>query len=285
MLEDTFSDIVGKARYGKGWSLSDLAQRSALSESRIEALEGGAAPTSSEIDLLSESLALEAKKLAVIARSEWEPRAMESDWCRRHLRKIDGHIGNYGVNGYLFFDPEQREGVLFDTGYSPPLVIQAIKEEGIRLAAICITHTHVDHIGGAESVQSATGAPIYVHRDEFYGENRIPKGVTLIEATVPVRAGRFSIQPLRTPGHTPGGTSFLIAAGDRSDQAVAFVGDALFAGSLGRAHAPATYALLIRSVRSALLSLPKQTLLMPGHGPATTVEEEQNHNPFFTGPF
>ncbi len=282
MLEDTFSDIIGKARFGKSWSSDALAGKTQLTKERIEALEGGADPSDEEIGRLSAALSLDARKLAAIARSEWEPRSREPIPM---IRWIDGKIGTYPVNGYLFVDPVTGEGALFDTGYSPDQVLAEIKKEKIRLVALCITHTHTDHVGGADRIHTATGAPIYLHSDEFSGGGRPPEGTTLLQEKMDIPVGRFRVRHRRSPGHTPGGTTFFIEPTNGLEKPIAFVGDALFAGSLGRAQSADTYPVLLRSVREAILSLPKETHLFPGHGPATTVEEEHQHNPFFTAPF
>jgi len=279
MLEDTFSDIIGKARFGKGWSPDALAQKAHLTGARIDALEGGAAPSDEEIERLSAALSLHARKLAAIARLEWEPRSRKPIPM---IRWIDGKFGTYPVNGYLFVDPATREGALFDTGYSPDQVLAEIKKEKIRPVALCITHTHADHVGGVDRIHAATGAPIYLHSDEFSGGGRPPEGATYLKEGMEIPIGRFHIRHRRSPGHTAGGTTFFIEPMNGLEEPIAFVGDALFAGSLGRAQSAATYPLLLRSVREAILSLPKETRLFPGHGPATTVEEERLHNPFFT---
>lgn len=282
MLEDTFGDIIGKARFGKGWSPDALAGKTRLTQERIEALEGGADPSQEEIEHLSSALSLDAGKLAAIARSEWEPRPIKPIPM---IRWIDGKIGIYPVNGYLFVDSATGEGALFDTGYSPDQILAEIKKEKIRLVALCITHTHADHVGGADRIHAATGAPVYLHSDEFSGGGRPPQGVTFLKEGMDIPVGRFYVRHRRSPGHTPGGTTFFIEPMNDLERPVAFVGDALFAGSLGRAQSAATYPVLLRSVREAILSLPKETYLFPGHGPATTVAEEQRHNPFFTASF
>jgi glyoxylase-like metal-dependent hydrolase (beta-lactamase superfamily II) len=274
MLEDTFGDIIGKARFGMGRSLSELAQRSGLSEARIVALEGGASPNKGDVERIALPLELDSDKLAFIARSAWTPKSAPKG-AAETIRRIDGRIGNYPVNGYLLFDSAAKEGALFDTGYAPDQVLQAIKEAGVRLVALCVTHTHPDHIGGAERIASETGAPIYLHPDEA-GK---PSGAVPLREGMELSVGRFKVRPLRTPGHTPGGTTYFIEGG----WPMASVGDALFAGSLGRAQSASTYPLLLQSVRSEIFTLPKETLLLPGHGPVTTVEEERAHNPFFRG--
>lgn len=281
MLEDNFSDIIGKARYGKALSLPALAQQTALSVERLEALEGGAAPAEPEIRLLASALDLDPQKLGAITRSEWRPAPIEAAWPDLIVRTIDGRIGSYPVNGYLMIDPVRKEAALFDTGYSPNRIIRLIEEAGVRLVGLYITHSHPDHIGGAEQIQSATDAPIYLHPNELAGGKKTPKEIVLLKERMALSAGRFKICPLNTPGHTLGGTTFLIDPAPYAPDPIAFVGDTLFAGSLGRAHSPSTYPVLLDSVQTRILSLPSNTLLFPGHGPATRVIEEQNHNPFF----
>ncbi|HET6370853.1 MAG TPA: MBL fold metallo-hydrolase, partial [Nitrospiria bacterium] len=130
-----------------------------------------------------------------------------------------------------------------------------------------------------EEILRVTRAEAYLHRNEEAtlgrpaGENILP-----IQEETRFQVGRFSIRPLETPGHTPGGTSYLVKEEDR---AVAFVGDALFAGSVGRCRSPESYPLLLEGIRRKIFSLENHTILYPGHGPATTVGEEKLHNPFF----
>lgn len=280
MLEDNFSDIIGKARYGKGWSLPDLARRAGLSAPRIEALEEGSAPSGAEIALLASALELHPQKLTTIAEGKWEPVCAPMEWPGLVVRRIDGRIGSYPVNGYLAIDPARKEAALFDTGYSPDRVTRLLAQEELRLVALCITHAHPDHIGGAERIRSATGAPIYLHPNELPGEKKTLEVVPTKEGGV-ISVGGFEIHPLFTPGHTPGGTSFLIDRSPDVPSPIVFVGDALFAGSLGRARSSSTYPVLLHSVQTVLLSLPEETRLFPGHGPATTVGEERMRNPFF----
>lgn len=281
MLEDTFADIMGKARFGMGLSLSDLEGESSFSVGRLRSLEAGVPPTPMEIERLASTLKLDPLKLAAIAGSNWEPRKIDIRGNGMIVRRIDGKIGDYPVNGYLFIDCARREGALFDTGVSPKKVLAILKEEEIKLVAICITHSHADHIGGADDLYLATDAPIYLDRNELSGEEK--RGVVLLEEEMEISVGRFHIRSLKTPGHTPGGTTYFMEGEDFP--LIAFVGDALFAGSLGRAYAPSSYPVLLHSVRTEVLSLPKESVLFPGHGPATTVEEEQRYNPFFVGPF
>jgi len=275
-LEDNFGDIIGKARFGIGLTRTDVAASARLSTDRVAALEGGMPPTPEEVLALAAPLGLDGDKLADIALWNWTPDAVQGKAVRRTVHRIDGRIGDYPVNGYLLVDSRTREAALFDTATRPDRVSTALKKADATLVAICITHAHADHISGVEAVHAATGAPIYIHPNE----QKNPPGRVPIVTGMTIPVGRFQIRPLMTPGHTPGGVSFLV---DLGATAITFVGDALFAGSLGRAASPASYETLRMSVRRELLNLPGETVLFPGHGPATTVYQERRHNPFFLG--
>lgn len=276
MLEDTFSDIIGKACFGLSIPLIDLAQRSGLSVLRIQRLSRGeVVPVREEIERLSPQLGLSARKLLQMTLEGWMPDAVRMDAGRDQLHPIRGLIGDYPVNGYLLIDTAARCGVLFDTGVRPEEVCSILDRAEATLAAICITHAHADHIGGVDAIHAATGAPIYLHPNE----RAYPKGMIPINSDAEIAAGPFRIRPLMTPGHTPGGVSFFITQAAAAP--MAFVGDALFAGSLGRAYSPLSYPTLLASVWGKILTLPGKTILFPGHGPATTVAQELRHNPFF----
>jgi len=268
MLEDTFADIIGKARFGHDLSLSEVAQHTKITPSYLKQLEEGLSlPTLSDISALASCLGLHAEKLSVIAEGGWEPHVADME-C---LKTIRGHIGTYPVNGYLAID--HGSAVLFDTAVAPEQVLYTLEHAGVHLVAIFITHAHADHIGGVEKIREATKAPIYLHTQERRGQD-----ICAIASLEAIEIDGFHVRPLMTPGHTPGGTSFLL---EIASHAMVFCGDALFAGSIGRAYMPASYATLRASVHDVLLSLPGETLLFPGHGPATTVCEERLHNPFF----
>ncbi len=287
MLEDGFADIIEKARFGKGWSLPELARRSMISEARISALEEEAVPEQDEVTSLGSLLGLDVKKLRGISNLSWEPDhsppyILDPDltFLNDMVYVIDGKIGSYAVNGYFFIDWKSRECVLFDTGYSPGRVIAFLEENTLRLVAICLTHAHPDHIGGVQEVQAHIDAPLYLHMNETHDKIGLKRRIP-VEEKMAIAVGRFTITARLTPGHTDGGTTYFIDALPGLPPSIAFVGDALFAGSIGRAKASGTYGTLLDSVKKVILSFPPTTLLFPGHGPVTTVEEENKHNPFF----
>jgi glyoxylase-like metal-dependent hydrolase (beta-lactamase superfamily II) len=129
-----------------------------------------------------------------------------------------------------------------------------------------------------EEIRKETGAAVYLHPDERAVLGRALEGEHPVKEGVGLPLGRFRISPLSTPGHTPGGMTYV--AGDE-ERRVAFTGDALFAGSVGRSRSSQSYPLLLEGIREKILVLPDEIPLFPGHGPATSVGEEKRHNPFF----
>ena len=202
-------------------------------------------------------------------------------------------VGMLQTNCYLLGDPESRQAVVIDPGGDSIKIAKRIREQDLNLAAILNTHGHFDHILDAWSLKKQCGGEIYLHpKDEplldspmaglakmFKAasgslEKRIDRSLEGDEA---LSFGSIRLQVLSTPGHTPGHVSFYCR-----EAGVIFVGDTLFAGSIGRTDFPGgSYDELIRSVREKIFPLDGATIVYPGHGPETKVERERRTNPFF----
>jgi len=280
-LEDDFCDIIKKARLGQSQSVEAVANRSEISEQDLQTLEKGTrAPNQTEVQGLGSTLGLRSQPLIDIAINGWEPK-LSPDWIRENsvVITIVGFIGGYAVKGYLLFDAKTNETAMIDTGYNAKEMLSTIKQRNLKLTAICLTHGHADHAGGLDQILAEWPAPVYLGEGDFEllpwkpSKNRvtIPKD----KATIPV--GSLKLEFLATPGHTPGGFCYRMR---REHQELCFVGDTLFAGSVGRSNPFSLYAAHLRSVRDVVLQIPDEAILLPGHGPATTVREERAHNPF-----
>ncbi|WP_276912485.1 MBL fold metallo-hydrolase [Aneurinibacillus aneurinilyticus] len=198
-------------------------------------------------------------------------------------------LGPLQTNCYVVANEETNEAIIIDAGMHPGELLDKANEYEVQ--AILLTHAHFDHMGGLEQVRKKTGAPVYIHNAEqewltnpaLNGSSNWPMiggPMTTDRAEHEVKDGDlltfagFNVQVMETPGHTPGGVSFLIGQ-------ELFSGDTLFAHSIGRTDLPGgNYEQLIRSIQEKLLPLPEETRVYPGHGPDTTIGFEKLHNPF-----
>jgi hydroxyacylglutathione hydrolase len=202
-------------------------------------------------------------------------------------------VGPLAENTYIVEHVASRQAAVVDPGDEGEEILHRLAERGITLGMILLTHGHFDHVGAVRTLKERTGAKIHIHADDAdrmrtAGRQGGMFGLHVQDPPAPdvllregdrVTLGDQQFQVLHTPGHTPGHVTFL--AGQ-----MAFVGDLIFAGSIGRTDLPGgSYDDLIRAVREKIFVLPDRTVLFPGHGPATTVGEEKRSNPFFTGGF
>jgi len=276
-LEDDFSDIIKKARQGQGLSIGDLAQRSGVPAGDLTVLErNGRMPTESEVRAVATALKLRAEPLVTIALKGWLPAPSP---LLPMVVTIHGDIGGYAVKGYVLYDEDSKEAVLIDTGYNPGTALETMQRIGLRLTGLCLTHGHSDHAGGMDEILQHWHVPVYLGKGDLSLLAWRPPARLLIspEDDRAIRVGRLTVRCLTTPGHTPGGLCYRV---EPDGQDVCFVGDTLFAGSVGRANPFSLYPAHLESVRRRVLTLPAHTVLLPGHGPGTTVEEERAHNPF-----
>ncbi|WP_447970067.1 MBL fold metallo-hydrolase [Nitrospira sp. M1] len=280
-LEDDFCDIIKKSRHGQDLSLSAVTQRSYLSQHDLEALEQGSRlPTSDEVNTLSQVLSLRAQPLSSIALDGWTPKAAPS-WISQDglITTVLGDIGGYEVKGYLLSDLMTRESLMIDTGYNPKQMLETLQVHQLNLKGVCLTHGHTDHAGGLEEILERWPVPVYLGQEDLDLLSWKPPQslLTFPQNRQKIPIGSRTIECLATPGHTPGGLCFHL---NNNGQSLCFVGDTLFAGSVGRSNPFSLYPVHLASVRNIVLSLESDTVLLPGHGPSTTVQEEQQFNPF-----
>ena len=199
-------------------------------------------------------------------------------------------VGMIGTNCYLVINEETKESVMVDPGAYPAKVKNAVKEQGLKLKAVLLTHAHFDHIMGLSDVMEDVKVPVYVEEADLPmmtdGESNLSstyvRGGYRFEEAVPVSDGQqleiagFQFRVIHTPGHTAGGTCYYI----ESDKTL-MSGDTLFAGSVGRTDYPtASSAAMMESLHDKLCKLPDDTDVYPGHGEFTTIGYEKQNNPF-----
>jgi len=274
-LEDDFSDILKKARAGQGLSVNDIARATGLSGEDVTTLERGGQPHGrADVQVLAKALGLRSAPLEQVAIDKWEPVPQHMPaW----IETVHGSINGYGVQGYILHD--EGEALLIDTAYNAPAMIAWLESHRVRLTGICLTHGHADHAEGIQDLLARWQVPVYLGADDVSLLHWKPSKDRLTDPNDgrTITVGRLSLHCLTTPGHTPGGICYRIDAGS---QPVCFVGDTLFAGSIGRSNPHTLYSTHLDSVRQRVLKLPQDCILLPGHGPATTVREERDHNPF-----
>jgi glyoxylase-like metal-dependent hydrolase (beta-lactamase superfamily II) len=206
-------------------------------------------------------------------------------------------VGPFMKNGFVVGCEATRDAVIIDPGDEVQDLLSFVEQNGLTVRHILLTHAHVDHITGVGAAKKALGAPVYLHRDDlFLYDLAVESGAMFglqVERQPPIDKyyergqvisfGKYEARPHHTPGHCPGGVCLQIGRNGESGKEL-FVGDTLFAGSIGRTDLPGgNYATLIESIRSVLFGFGDDAVVHPGHGPDTTIGRERRTNPFLVG--
>jgi hydroxyacylglutathione hydrolase len=202
--------------------------------------------------------------------------------------------GPFHQNGFIVACDATREAVIIDPGDGVDELLAFANREQLAIRHILLTHAHVDHITGVAAAKRALDVPVYLHHDDLFLYDRaVESGARFglhVEPQPPIDIyyspgqvisfGECEARPHHTPGHCPGGVCLQI--GEKGTAAKdLFVGDTLFAGSIGRTDLPGgNYQTLIGSIRTVLFAFGDDARVRPGHGPSTTIGQERRTNPF-----
>jgi Zn-dependent hydrolases, including glyoxylases len=199
-------------------------------------------------------------------------------------------VGALQENTYLVVDEDAGRAVFIDPGAEAELLLDALKSTGARLEAIWLTHAHMDHVGAVAGIVRAHAVPIFLHPagEPLYSSATEHGRIFGLEVEQPpaadselgegdtLRVGGLAFRVMHTPGHAPG---HVVIHGN----GVAFVGDCLFAGSVGRTDLPLADGAQLRRSLERIVALGDDVVVYPGHGPATTIGREREQNPFLNG--
>ncbi len=198
-------------------------------------------------------------------------------------------VGPFQSNVFILGNEETRDAIVIDPGDDIPDILGILQNNGLKLNRILLTHGHIDHVSGVKELKDATGAPVFLHKEDiflyeqlptqasFFGTtvNDIIKIDTTLEDGMEIGEGDLKCRVIHTPGHTPGSVSFYFLSG------IVFTGDTLFRWSIGRTDLwGSSHEELMTSIKEKLFKLDEKTRVYPGHGPATTIGAEKRDNPF-----
>ena len=197
-------------------------------------------------------------------------------------------VGPLFSNCYIVWDDDNKQGVIIDPGDDPDIILEKVKELNISIKYILATHGHFDHVGAVAPLKRELNVDFLAHEGDLFfiedGEKSArswgikieqpPKPDRFINDGERIKVGGFELEVLHTPGHSPGGVSFLF---DR----MIFSGDTLFQGSIGRTDfRKGSFEVLAKSIKTRLYNLPDDTIVYTGHGPVTTIGDEKRYNAF-----
>jgi len=204
-------------------------------------------------------------------------------------------VAPFYKNGFVVACERTREAVLIDPGDEVDQLLGAVRDLDVDVQAVLLTHAHIDHITGVAAAKDAFDVPVYLHRDDLFlyemavqqgamfgFKVRQPPPVDQFYETEPFAFGDYTAQVHHTPGHCPGGVCLAVGKTGQPGPGIhLFVGDTLFAGSIGRTDLPGgDYDVLMRSITQVLFPLGDGAIVHPGHGPDTTIHRERTTNPF-----
>lgn len=265
-LEDNFDDVINKAQRGLRLNDGELARRAGISGAALRALKSGEFDDGSA-RAVAPVLRLGADQLVALGRKDWYP---ERTVPPRGFAMFNTPYGDMTVNSYLVWDPRTRLAAAFDTGATCESMLGAIATEKLTVRYLLLTHTHEDHVADTARLVAETGAEIYSSEREPYPGGRI------FRENQTFHLDSVAIKTLLTCGHSAGQTTYFVTG---LAWPLAICGDSMFACSMGGGLV--SYEDQYRNNVEKIFTLPRDTIIAPGHGPLTTLAQEKKHNPFF----
>ncbi len=202
-------------------------------------------------------------------------------------------VGPFQENCYILGDEGSGLGAVIDPGDEAARIALAVEQTGLEVASIIVTHAHIDHVGAVAALVDEYACPVLMHAEAETMLAQLPTQAVMmglrfgrvpavdrhVEDEEVLEVGNLRLRSLYTPGHAPGHLAFYVEG-----EGVVLSGDALFAGSVGRVDlGGGSMEVLMKSIEERLLTLPDDTIVYPGHGPATTIGDERASNPFLGG--
>lgn len=265
-LEDSFTDIIGKAQRGLSVNDEALAAKSGATVAEIEKLKSGVLDEAA-LRQAASALGLGANALLALAQGRYAAAPVQDIEGLAHFNSV---FEDMSVNSFLVWDPSTKEAAIFDTGADGQPMLDFAASHGLKVNQIFITHIHTDHVFDLDRLVEKTGAHAWVCEKEPIA------GAEPFSAGRGFQIGNLSVETRLTSGHAAGGVTYFIQG---LAKLVAVVGDSMFAGSMGGGMVSYTDAL--HNNREQILTLPDATIICSGHGPLTTVGEQKQSNPFF----
>lgn len=201
-------------------------------------------------------------------------------------------VGVFQCNCFILGCEKTRQAIVIDPGDALPRIVERVEKHGLTVTHIIATHAHLDHVGAMSGLGETTGAPTCMHRDDQFLYDMLATQAALFRLPTPpsgpvtryikegdsIAFGQHRVEVLHTPGHTPGSVCFYM-----ENEQVLFSGDTLFQRSVGRTDLwGGDQGTLLTSIREKLLTLPEETMVLPGHGGQTAIGAEAAQNPFLT---
>jgi len=265
-LEDTHLDILTKAQKAQGMTDRDLAKLAQVSIPELNSIRsGGREPAA--LDRLAKTLGLRSDEISDLANGTWHAPTVA---LPTGVAMFTTPFADMTVNHFLIWDPASLKAVAVDAGTDADGLLACLDRHKLTLVKILLTHSHGDHVLELDRLREKTKAPALAPETEPV------EGCKPVKHGQSFKVGGLSIKTHTVPGHSVGGSVYEFHG---LETPVAAVGDVIFAGSVGGIRS--RYRQALGAIQTSVLSMTPETILLPGHGPVTTVAHEKAHNPFF----